>query len=541
MQDIINDYYIESPTIGKDWEDWMLNNDEIRKYVGKTSIALYSKYMDSVVNFGIRNKRLSEIGYIIYRRIMSLINKAHNNPETFYLFRGVRDNEKLKLYSMKIGDTFSDPGFSSRTTSPEIVNTFAGYNCCAIVVKYEANTQPFIFTDDDSFDGNGNAFLESEYLTYPGEVLKIEDIQTISFAYSNIKTYICSIDRINFDNIQSYVDTTIDEEFKVFYNILKNNFDYYDIISMKFMNKTYFIFKDLDSLAENSVVSAYLDNIINLDDDLYSIYSKFFSGYIKDMVGIMGIKDVNIFIGDEYKYLENGNIVTKIIKTKEHIKAIYRGLLMGNIRRSDIVHTKLSIDASPSNFTNYIEDISDSPIMLEEFRRLEYDDDIYNAMYNIYSFDPVFYKYFKNTSDTDNYLESIITRVQKEDPIKIATEIGMIIPPKRNKRKYFLKNVTDYIVSGENQMNILNDYGYYYPSTKFIDSLFKHETINDRYFIPLLCNGKTNIKIVDASPVFIDKPIIAYGNYKKYICYTLEELKYTTDFELQDIISIMGL
>lgn len=541
MQAIVDQYYIEPPTMGPVWEDWMINNEKSKKYVGRTSLALYAKYMDSVVNFGIRNKRISEIGYILYKRMIRLINEAPNNPDTLYLFRGIRDTRYFRL-KLDIGDTFSDPAFSSRTTSPVIARDFAGETCCAIIVKYPANTQPFIYTDDDSFDSNGNAYLESEYLTYPGEVLRVQSVENIKFATKYLKTYVCSVERITFDNIESYIDTSIDKDFKEFYRTLEYSFNTYDVVTIEFIGRTYYIFKDEDEMMANSILVESLSNVINLREDLYSIYSKFCSGLIKNVVYIKNVKYEDIYIGDEYKYIVEGNVYTKEIKTNEDIKTYYKYLLRGGIIYESKVERIESVSTpAPGPFVKPLKKIEDSPIILREYNRLTYDIDIYDALRSIWSFDPVFYKYFREPTEKELRIERLILKVQTQDPNQIASSVGMIIPPTKSARKYFLKNIVDYINADQNQLETVMHYGYYYPADKYVNGIFMHNRMYKNYFIPVYFNEIINITIVNSRPIFVGEPYIAYGTYQEYECFTIDEVRYKENSNLQELINLMGL
>ena len=89
------------------WKSWIQHNDRIIEEYGFSSVRLYSKTFDQIINVGLRTGRLSETGFIIFRRIINMLNRAQRIPTDLFLFRGIKDVPSINIKGLKTGDTFT--------------------------------------------------------------------------------------------------------------------------------------------------------------------------------------------------------------------------------------------------------------------------------------------------------------------------------------------------------------------------------------------------------------------------------------------------
>ena len=158
---------------------WARNNEQI--LIQSDDWIQYLKYMDEVINHELRNKKMSQRAYDISQGIINTIDRALPFEDEITLFRGVKT-----LPNMKVGDNYVDLGFSSKSDGLSVALNFSGPSCCVMIIKYPPGVKQLYF----GIDKNVYTKPESEYLTYPGEILKLTE--TLSY-WDELKIPVYSI------------------------------------------------------------------------------------------------------------------------------------------------------------------------------------------------------------------------------------------------------------------------------------------------------------------------------------------------------------
>lgn len=167
-----------SPTDSSSLEAWLNHNLHIQRYVKvRNAVAKYSMFYDEVINWGLRNLKLSQSAFHISLSLINAIRMVPPIPTPIVLYRGVRETQKLKIKQLKPGDTFSDLGFASKSVDfKTAVKFLRGDACCCFQIEYDAGHPMMALVQSH--------FKESEFLTVPGEILEvIENLDTVYKSY----------------------------------------------------------------------------------------------------------------------------------------------------------------------------------------------------------------------------------------------------------------------------------------------------------------------------------------------------------------------
>ena len=171
MDELI-ELYISQMSLGdtKLIRDWLHENLRIQRFVKvRNAVAKYSLFYDEVINWGLRNSKLTQSAYYITMSLINAIGMVPPIPTQITLYRGIRESQTLKLKQLKPGDMFSDKGFSSKTLDfRQSLGFLRGDTCCCLQVEYDVGHKMMALLQSH--------FKESEFLTVPGEILKILEV-----------------------------------------------------------------------------------------------------------------------------------------------------------------------------------------------------------------------------------------------------------------------------------------------------------------------------------------------------------------------------
>lgn len=527
------------------WKTWLSQNNLLLDKYGVFSTKYYSHNFDEIINNGIRNHRLSETGYIVLKRIINVISKAGKNPTDIYIYRGIKENSFLNKNTLKSGAVIQEPGFTSQSLNRNnalnfTATQYAGVtpiwgNCCVLVIKYIANTVPMILLTGY----NATKHEEREILTYPGEILQVENsFQVNEDVYNGsgstkrkaITHYSVNVTGFIYkrlpEDIRPIVDVSIDKAFKIFISNIADILSRVDFISF-IIEGQYMVL----SLGEQFI---FMQSEFNIDF-IQSLYKHFVQNNITQIFIINGLKDLiskwkNKIIECEYRKV--GGSVIKC-NWAEILPFIFRG---ENISLN--IENNLSVVPSNINFRipttpEYTSGALDIENRDEEFQKLP--DYIQTALYKLYGdLDPVlYYNIIPENIQNSNLkrLDNIIRIIDTTSPYELAQQIGMVIPVSVNAHDYILKNIPYYV--NNNDINLITKTGVYYPEwlmpSSYGDILLNPERLlltetSNKVFLPYICMGKQNLIIENGTIRLIDNPMIAYGTLSNYTCNHIDVL-----------------
>ena len=274
-------------------QKWSRHNEQI--LIQSDDWIQYLKYMDEVVNHGLRNKNISQRGYKITQGIINTLDRALPLENSITLFRGVKT-----LPKMKIGDNYTDLGFSSKTDILSVALNFSGQSCCVMIVRYPPGVKQLYF----GIDKNVYTKHESEYLTYPGEILKLTEI----FNYHgqlNIPVHLMLSTKVYLDTKD--VDTTF-----YFFDYVGNQYDTFDQIA----------------------------ELVNVDID------RDYSYYLSQLIALVNSSDQLVVQPVfDYNKLSQSYVNRKITDPVEKY-LVYTATLTGNVKKDDkILYRDYSTDS----------------------------------------------------------------------------------------------------------------------------------------------------------------------------------------------------
>lgn len=354
--------------LNDEWKDWLENNDKILETQYRFSTYYYSYQYDNVINWGIRNKRLSEVGYIISKRLIELISKSIPTPKSLTLYRGIKKTDVYDPTSLSIGDIMNEPGFMSTSLSLRKSNMFSGKECCIMIINYPPSTymlylkKNFTNLEDEEF----------EMLTYPGQQLKLVNISHTKsgkkILYFDFIGYMYN----SFSELDTLIDTSIDDEFQEFSIEILNLLLNYEFVSITRKHGDPLVFTLLEKTKLDSY--EYIEILSLLYHYSFSyLYSVFASNNIQFIYTVNKLPPTNIIKdkGITYSFDENGIIITtETGKDGEtSLEDFYKRLLSGKIINQSLrdyiiikkIETDFSIKGNPIR-TNH------PNILLDEIR-----------------------------------------------------------------------------------------------------------------------------------------------------------------------------
>jgi len=227
-EDFLSDpYFITDSILGKDEEymtqikeskyyrhalstEWLSHNKRILK--DDNSWLQYLLYMDQVINTGLRKQTITQRAYDITRDILNDIDQAKPIENELVLYRGVKTMPKIK-----IGDRFSNLGFTSKSSDFKTALNFAGKSgCCLMIIRYRPGSKQLYL----GVEKNMETAEEEEFLTYPGEIFELKDTALFHNEFNpTIKVYIFDVvgnQYSNFNQISQIVDGNIDKKYQYF-------------------------------------------------------------------------------------------------------------------------------------------------------------------------------------------------------------------------------------------------------------------------------------------------------------------------------------
>ena len=169
----------------------------------------YSKYYDTVVNWGLRAKRLSGIAFDIIKELYNELDDAKPTTKSITLYRGIHNGKNFKVDKLKPGDILYEPGFSSKTIDLPTAMSFTQQGCCLLEITYPPGSKFIQLEEYSQFPD------EREYLSYPGETFEIK--RTSSFGNFTIyEAFPLPNSPPTLDKIEQMVDHNIDEMYPDF-------------------------------------------------------------------------------------------------------------------------------------------------------------------------------------------------------------------------------------------------------------------------------------------------------------------------------------
>ena len=296
-------------------EAWLNQNAKVQRIRRvQDAIAKYSMYYDEIVNTGLRTKRLTGSGFNL---AMSLINTIKITPLPQFditLFRGIRETDNLKLSTLKAGDQFSDLGFSSKTLNLGTAVRFLKSDACCCLQVYYQPSHPLICLLQSYYD-------ESEFLSYPGEILEVVGVVDFAYEYEEfdtgnvIKKDIVLIQCIykgnlypNFEfELRRILDENVDKQFKE-------------------LEKQIFTILD----GKKHIIT------IELENKLISVPGS-------DIVHVNSINDEDL-VSDAGMYFEHGRLYRDFVLRR--IKNIY-STFVGDLLNWNLEEVELEVEESP--------------------------------------------------------------------------------------------------------------------------------------------------------------------------------------------------
>ncbi|SNW62581.1 Hypothetical protein ORPV_677 [Orpheovirus IHUMI-LCC2] len=168
-----------------------------------------------IINNSIRRKRISKTIYNAIAHIISIIDRMPGLPEDTVIYRAL-NNECYE--NLDIGESIIDEAFTSFTISETMGNSMTSN---ATMESILPKGTKFIYIG-----------AEYEILTYPGVKYTIEDKTTIKVYKVELPKYYVDLESIyNLDNIKSYVDESLDNDYKGIPNLESS--EYYTYIVEK--------------------------------------------------------------------------------------------------------------------------------------------------------------------------------------------------------------------------------------------------------------------------------------------------------------------
>lgn len=424
MQSIIDFYqahYLEILS-QEPWKSWVEHNNTLLREYGASSIRLYSYQFDRVINNGIRSKRLSESGFLVLTRIINLLSKARPIPTDLFLFRGVTDVPAINVSNLASGNTFTDPGFMSKSINPNIAYRFAGENCCLLTIGYKANGVPMILSEEITEGGTlGEVYGtrvkgEYEFLTYPGEILSVENVFNYSTILRMIHDYVTGNQvPVTFDtkaisstlsgfqysqlpdDILPLVDLSIDQTFRNIMSAVIEALKTTNYVCVLFNDKHVVFLEYLPEIKQSLFYDKFYSFNLNMIEFFLSFYAKFLTTPITNIVAVYGYNpNINLVpsIPSVYQYRE--------IYPKELIAySVFSKALSDNLTKlGDIQFIKLNVDYK----------IPDNPVRIQgnetlPILELEQQFKQYPKAYG--DKDPVIYNYLSNGLLSNEFIREL--------------------------------------------------------------------------------------------------------------------------------------
>lgn len=191
-------------------EDFFENN-KIAVYRNTATLKDYTSDDSFIlINEELRDGVISKFVAKYLNQITSILDEAKPIENDYVLFRGLGS-----FAPFKESDFYVDQGFSSKTTSIETAEQFATLGGHLLEIKYPRGTKQ-IYMGLVS-----GAEEEEEFLSYPGEKLKLEK-KIVSRSHTK---YVCSYVGSNFDYpvIDESLDRQIEEIIFPIIDIYFNN------------------------------------------------------------------------------------------------------------------------------------------------------------------------------------------------------------------------------------------------------------------------------------------------------------------------------
>jgi hypothetical protein len=183
------------------------NTINIIKNKSQSDICFYSFIGSTLLNRFLRNQDIYTINSFFYNRLCNIINTIKTSPmldKEYQLYRFISDDSFLQ--NLKIGDTFSDPGFVSTTRDPFYspgLNGIFGLILLKINLKKNTKGSGLLIEHLSLFP------KEEEYLLPPNTKLKLISKDN-NFKYYHTKS--------NFEKL-------INKKYE--FNLIDNNYDWF--------------------------------------------------------------------------------------------------------------------------------------------------------------------------------------------------------------------------------------------------------------------------------------------------------------------------
>lgn len=301
--------------------DWILINKNYQK-LDISVIEKYSHMYDEIINYGLRTKNLSGVGYDLTLRLLNIIDKTPPTPKDIILFRGIKDTDKLEFSKMNVGDKFSDAGFMSKTFSYPVAHSFKPYNtyCCIFAIIYPKGSK-LIYLSYSSHPE------EKELLSYPGEILDvIAKYDNLTYKDAAFTLFILKPIGYTYKYLRQYLPTIVnpklDTQFIKIYHIIKSSILPTNIISIDVKIPS---FNDRSQMIRPITTFVNSSNIIYYYDHIWS-YDLLYKYYILNLIKAIYISEIP---------MELFNIITthtkKLVLTPKNNATLFFEYTTGNI------------------------------------------------------------------------------------------------------------------------------------------------------------------------------------------------------------------
>lgn len=245
------------------------DQNEIVIFRNAKKLNNYTQHYDRLVNKELRNKgNISFFSSQIINGILDTLEETPPIKRDYILYRGFD-------YNIFQGNLIIDPGFMSKTSSRNIALRFSTglyEGGGLLIIKYPKNTKQLYLSPISSFPE------EEEYLTYPGETLRVIKHEVDS---DELNIYFCEYIENNYNiKINEIIDEGVEKIIRPFLDLV-------------IKGKKFFWIK-LDNLIENyqitndtMSINKYFPILRLRPDDLY--------GFLFNKIILKEVNQIGIF------------------------------------------------------------------------------------------------------------------------------------------------------------------------------------------------------------------------------------------------------
>ncbi|CAH6420804.1 Hypothetical protein UVM_LOCUS251 [uncultured virus] len=181
-----------------------------------SALHFYKWQGDVLLNTALRTHHITPRSWQLVQEIVQQINKAPKLPDDVIMWRGVQDTPLLRFSELELGDTLTDPGFTSMSTQRKKAQEFRGHSACCLLKIVVPRGTRVAYTKN-----------EHEAITYPGVPFYVVDVPTKAKDYFTVELNPHSVYRLLDDGTLEvpYASEMLGDVYRQLYDALMDDYE----------------------------------------------------------------------------------------------------------------------------------------------------------------------------------------------------------------------------------------------------------------------------------------------------------------------------